>query len=84
MASGIKNFDFQMLIPFVAGAIASVLLFAKLANYLFQRYYSKMYHLILGLVVGSTLGNISYDYLSFFYSKKFDCNENEFYSSFLN
>lgn len=56
MASGIKNFDFQMLIPFVAGAIASVLLFAKLANYLFQRYYSKMYHLILGLVVGSTLG----------------------------
>ncbi len=55
MASGIKNLDFAMLIPFLIGAVLCILLIAKLANYLFEKYYSKMYHFILGLVVGSTL-----------------------------
>ncbi|NLJ70907.1 MAG: DUF368 domain-containing protein [Clostridiaceae bacterium] len=56
MASGIKNFDFMMLIPFIIGAVVSIMLFAKLVNFLFAKYYRKMYHIILGLIVGSTLG----------------------------
>jgi len=55
MASGIKNFDFAMLVPFIIGAILCIFLFAKLANYLFEKFYSRMYHFIFGLVIGSTL-----------------------------
>ncbi|MGI6579024.1 MAG: DUF368 domain-containing protein [Saccharofermentanales bacterium] len=56
MASGIKNFDFMMLIPFIIGAVLSIILFAKFVNFLFAKHYSKMYHIILGLIIGSTLG----------------------------
>lgn len=56
MAAGISSFDISMLIPFVIGAIACVILMAKLVAWLFKRYYSKMYHAILGMVVGSSLG----------------------------
>lgn len=55
MASAIRSFDFAMLIPFSIGGVVCILLFAKLANYLFRAYYSKMYHAILGMVIGSSL-----------------------------
>ena len=55
MASSIVSIDFAMIIPFVIGAVLCVLLLAKLTNYLFEKYYSKMYHFIFGLVIGSTL-----------------------------
>ena len=41
--------------PFAAGAIVCVLLTARLVFWLFQRYYAGMYHLIVGLVIGSSL-----------------------------
>ncbi len=55
MATSIKNIDLAMLIPFIIGAVLCILLFAKLVSFLFDKFYSKMYHFILGLVVGSTL-----------------------------
>ncbi len=55
MATGIKDFDFGVIIPLIIGFIACVLLFAKLASWLFRKYYSSMYHFILGMVVGSSL-----------------------------
>ncbi|NLX67113.1 MAG: DUF368 domain-containing protein [Bacteroidales bacterium] len=55
MAIGIKDFDFAVIIPLIIGFIICVLLFAKLASWLFRRYYSGMYHFILGMVVGSSL-----------------------------
>lgn len=55
MATGIKDFDFAVIIPLLIGFILCVLTFAKLAAYLFKRYYSEMYHFILGMVVGSSL-----------------------------
>lgn len=55
MAIGIKNFDFGVIIPLIIGFILCVLLFSKLAAYLFRKYYSGMYHFILGMVVGSSL-----------------------------
>ncbi len=55
MATGISSFNLGVVIPLAIGLVICVLLFAKAANWLFQRYYSKMYHFILGLVVGSSL-----------------------------
>lgn len=55
MAAGISSFNFGVIIPLAIGVLACVLLFAKAANYLFGRYYSKMYHFILGMVVGSSI-----------------------------
>jgi len=44
-----------VVIPLALGVIVCVLLFAKLAAFLFRRYYSGMYHFILGMVLGSSL-----------------------------
>lgn len=55
MAIGIKDFDFTVIIPLIIGFVICVLLFAKIAAWLFKRYYSGMYHFILGMVVGSSL-----------------------------
>ncbi len=55
MAIGIKDFDFGVIIPLIIGFIICVLLFAKIAAWFFRKYYSGMYHFILGMVVGSSL-----------------------------
>jgi len=55
MATGIKDFDFAVIIPLIVGFVICVLLFSKLASWLFRRYYSGMYHFILGMVIGSSL-----------------------------
>ncbi|HOW07504.1 MAG TPA: DUF368 domain-containing protein, partial [Flexilinea sp.] len=55
MADGIKNLDFGVLIPLALGAVLCILLFAKLMAFLFDRYYSGMYHFILGTVIGSSI-----------------------------
>lgn len=55
MAIGIKDFDYGVIIPLIIGFVVCVLLFAKVAAWLFKRYYSGMYHFILGMVVGSSL-----------------------------
>lgn len=55
MAAGISAFDFGVIIPLAIGLVACVLLFAKLANWLFDKFYSKMYHFILGMVIGSSV-----------------------------
>lgn len=55
MAEGIKNFDPAVFIPLFIGLVACVVLFAKAANWAFDRHYAGMYHFILGMVVGSSL-----------------------------
>lgn len=55
MATGIKEGNLAVIIPLALGLVLCVLLFAKAANWAFDTYYSTMYHLILGLVVGSSL-----------------------------
>ena len=63
MASGIRHLDFGVIFPLALGLIVCVLAFAKLVSWLFKKSYTFMYHLILGIVVGSTLaiipGNVS-------------------------
>lgn len=55
MAAGIKDFDFGVIIPLSLGLLVCVLLFAKLVAWAFDKFYSVMYHLILGMVIGSSL-----------------------------
>lgn len=55
MAGGIAAMDMGVILPLVIGAVACVLLFARAANWVFDRWYSSMYHLILGTVIGSSL-----------------------------
>lgn len=54
MATGIKNGDMAVIIPLILGAAICVVLFAKIAAYLFKKHYSGMYHFILGMVIGSS------------------------------
>lgn len=56
MAASIAAFDFRMLIPFAVGAILCIVLFSKVVAWQFQHHYAPMFHAILGMVVGSTLG----------------------------
>lgn len=55
MAAGISTIDFTVIIPLMLGAIITILLFSKLVNYLIKKFYSKVHHTILGLVLGSSI-----------------------------
>lgn len=55
MAAGIANLDFSVILPLGAGIAATVLLSARLVHYLFEHHHALMYHLILGVVIASTL-----------------------------
>jgi putative membrane protein len=58
MAAGIRSLDLGVVIPLFLGGVICVLLFARLVSMLFKRFYGFMYHLILGVVVGSTIAII--------------------------
>ena len=58
MASGIRQLDFGVIIPIMVGVVVCILLFARLVSWLFRKVYPFMYHLIFGIVVGSTLAII--------------------------
>lgn len=55
MSADIGNFKLATIIPIAIGGIACLLLASKLVAWMFDTHYSRMYHLILGLVVGSSL-----------------------------
>lgn len=55
MAAGISALNLGVILPLAVGLIICVLVFAKGSNWLFNRHYSKMYHIILGTVIGSSL-----------------------------
>lgn len=55
MAEAISLIDIFMLIPFGIGAVLCILLLSKFVFWLFIKCYAGMYHLIIGLVIGSSL-----------------------------
>lgn len=55
MADRISSLDMSTIIPLSFGVLTCILVFSKLMSFLLKKYYSVMYHIILGLVVGSTL-----------------------------
>lgn len=56
MSDAIKNLDITAVLPLVLGAAASILLLARGVNHLLNRHYSSLYALILGLVIGTSIG----------------------------
>jgi putative membrane protein len=58
MASGIRHLDLGVIIPIALGVVVCILIFARLISWLFKKAYPFMYHLILGIVVGSTVAII--------------------------
>ncbi len=58
MANGIRRLDLGVIIPLALGLVICVFSFAKFVSWLFEKSYPLMYHLILGIVVGSTLAII--------------------------
>ena len=64
LAEGISNFDFSILIPFGIGMLITVLLFAKLVNMLFKKYYAIISRIILGFVISSSLKTLPSEFES--------------------
>lgn len=58
MAAGLRRLDLGVAVPLALGLILCVLLLAKLIAWLFKKFYTGMYHFILGVVVGSTIAII--------------------------
>lgn len=58
--SGIASIDFSVLIPAGIGGLATVICFAKLVNFLFNKYYSVAFHAIVGIVIAATLMIVPY------------------------
>ena len=55
MADRISAFDLTAIIPLGLGVVVCALLFSKLMSNLLKKHYAVVYHIILGLVIGSTL-----------------------------
>ena len=53
--AGIGHFDFGVLIPGGIGALATVILFAKAVDSLFEHHYSVAFHAIIGIVIAATI-----------------------------
>ncbi len=54
MANGIKSLQMSVILPLILGVVLVIFLFAKFVNWLFTKHYAFMYHLIIGVVLGST------------------------------
>lgn len=62
MVEAFKHLDFSVLVPIAIGGVACMLLFSKLVDMLFQKAYTGLFHIILGVVIASTLMIIPTDY----------------------
>lgn len=58
---GIGHLDFSVLIPGGIGALATVILFAKAVNTLFNKHYSVAFHAIVGIVIAATVMIIPFE-----------------------
>lgn len=53
--AGIGHMDLEVLIPGGIGTLATVVLFSKAVNTLFQKHYSVAFHAIVGVVIAATI-----------------------------
>lgn len=59
--AGLGSLDMSVCIPGGFGAMATVLLFSKAVNALFNRYYSVAFHAIVGIVIAATVMIIPFE-----------------------
>lgn len=62
MTSGIANLDFAVLIPLFIGILTTAGLLARLVQRLFDRHHSIMSHIVLGVVIASTVVIIPFQF----------------------
>jgi putative membrane protein len=55
MTAGIAALDFRVILPLLAGLALTVSLTARIVNHLYEKHYSLISHIILGIVIASTL-----------------------------
>lgn len=55
MSDGIGALNLGVILPLVAGVFISILLLARLVAWMLEKAHGVMYHLILGIVIGSTV-----------------------------
>ncbi|MCL2851897.1 MAG: DUF368 domain-containing protein [Defluviitaleaceae bacterium] len=65
LTQGIANLDLGVIVPFLAGAVLTVLLLSRLMAFLFRHAYSMLFHAIIGFVIASTLMivPVNFDYV---------------------
>jgi len=54
MANGIKNLELGVILPLILGVVLVIFLFARVVSWLFRKHHALMYHIIIGIVIGST------------------------------
>ncbi len=54
MANGIKNLELGVILPLILGVVLVIFIFARLVSWLFRKHHALMYHIIIGIVIGST------------------------------
>lgn len=66
MVTAFKTFDLLILIPIAIGGLGCMLLLSKAIDWLFQAAYAGLFHIILGIVIASTLiiVPVDFNYLS--------------------
>lgn len=62
MVDAFKGLDVMVLLPIGIGGLACMLAFSKLVDMLFQKAYAGLFHVILGVVIASTLMIVPTDY----------------------
>ena len=62
MADGFKALDFSVIIPIALGGLLTILLLAKVIHYIFDNFYAKFFHFIVGVVLASTVMIIPTNY----------------------
>lgn len=65
MSDGFKSLDFGVIIPIGLGALATILLLSKVIAYIFENFYSRFFHFIVGVVIASTLVIVPVNYAGF-------------------
>ena len=67
MADGIKGVDLGVIVPIALGGLLAVLSLSKVMDYVLKRAYTGLFHMILGVVLASTvmIVPLDYDYLGF-------------------
>lgn len=65
MSAGIAALDFNVLIPFAIGIIATVLLLARFVDRLFEKHYGIAFFCVIGFVIASTIPIIPVSFSSF-------------------
>jgi putative membrane protein len=62
LVDAFKNLEIMVLVPIAIGGLVCVLAFSKLVDLLFNKAYTGLFHVILGVVIASTLMIIPIDF----------------------